>query len=60
MRLEGHEQESGEEQAVKRADAGGLEDCAKAGGSLAAADALLLRLGGKKVLNDGNGCPLDF
>ena len=33
---------------------GGLEDFAKAGGFLAAADALLLRLEGKKVLAEGN------
>ena len=60
MRLEGHEQEAGEEQSVNRADAGGLENLDQTRGFLAAADALLLRLEGKKVLNDGNGCPLDF
>ena len=38
------------------ADAGGLEDCAKAG-DLAAADTLLWRLGGKKVLEKRNPAP---
>ena len=37
MCLEGHSQEAGEEHAVNHPDAGGLEDCAKAGGFLAAA-----------------------
>ena len=60
MRLEGHEQEACEEHAVNRTDAGGLEDCANAGGFLAAADALHLRLGEKKVWEEGNDRFLDF
>ena len=42
------QQEAGEEQSVNRADAGGLEGGAESGGFLTAADALLLRLGGKE------------
>lgn len=41
-------------QTVNRADTGGLESCAKARGFLDAADALLVRRGGKKVLDGGN------
>ena len=49
-----HEQEAGEEQAVKRSDGGGLGEFAQAGGFLAAADALLMRQRGKEVLEEGN------
>lgn len=49
MCLEGHSQEAGEKHAVNHADAGGLEDCAKAGGFLAAADALFSRLEEKSL-----------
>ena len=54
MRKQRRKQEAGEEQAVNRADAGGLEDGAEAEGFWNGADALLLRPGGKKVLNEGN------
>ena len=47
------EEKAGEEQAVERADAGGLGKCAPAG-DLAGADALLLRLWGKEILEEGN------
>ena len=54
MRLEGHEQESGEEQSINRADDGGLEEFTQARCFLVAADALFLLRRGKKVLNEGN------
>ena len=54
MRLERHEQEAGEEQAVNRADAGGLEDCDKAGDFLPTADSFLARQRGKEILEEGN------
>ena len=49
----GRKQKLCEDDGTNRADAGGLEDCAKAR-DLTTSDALLLRLGGKKVLDEGN------
>ena len=51
---ERREEKAGEEQSVKRADGGGLGECAQAEDFLAAADALLLRQRGKEVLEEGN------
>ena len=47
-------EKAGEEEAVKRSECGGLGEFAQAGNFLAAADALLLRQRGKKVLEEGN------
>lgn len=51
---ERREEKAGEEEAVKRADGGGLGEFAQAEGFLAGADALLARLWGKEVLEEGN------
>ena len=52
--INGREEETGEEEAVKRSNGGGLGKRTQAEGFLAAADALLVRQRGKEVWEEGN------